>query len=98
MDDVNKQNYTAPRPWYGKKADYYELADSSPYGENTEAAVNTMLGAYNPKFMGFRKLTFDQKATMMASQGLSDQEIRGTMGKIWKDMEVTEINWQFTGE
>lgn len=98
MSEGKTQNYTAPRPWYHKKTDTFELADSTPYGENTKAAVDTMLDAYNPKFMGFRKLTFNQKSAMMASQGLSDQEIRGTMGQIWKDMDVTEINWQFTGE
>ncbi len=97
MTTKSKQNYTAPRPFYGKKTDTYELADSTPYGDKTEAKTSVWLDRVNPKFMGFRKVTAEQRATMLASQGVSDQEIRQTISKVY-NQDVKSINWQYTGE
>jgi hypothetical protein len=47
MGDENK------RPWYSKKTDTFELADSTPYGEQTEEAIKVADKGANPKFMGF---------------------------------------------
>jgi hypothetical protein len=91
MGDENK------RPWYSKKTDTFELADSTPYGEQTEEAIKVADKGANPKFMGFGSFTAEQRARMMASQGLSDQEIRSVIGKVY-NQNVKSIKWDYTGE
>ncbi len=85
------------RPWYSKKTDTFELADSTPYGDQTEEAIRIAEAATNPTFMGFGKVNAVQRARIMASQGLSDREIRSVIGQVFNE-EVKSIKWDYTGE
>jgi hypothetical protein len=88
---------TRKRPWYAKTTDTFELSDSTPYGDDTESTMAYVLDKVNPKWMGYRKVTAEQRAREMASQGLSDQEIRSVISGVFKQ-DVKSIKWNFTGE